>query len=164
MFINDLRVISETADNAAVFLHYLTWRARLPLGERVTVMDELDLWGSDPLCERFGSLAGEGHHMVGNSITDFDAYYAGVVGDGPEEPKPRKFLEEPITGFVERMARERPPGWRDAAGVCLDLSLPELAFVVGEARRTWKRANASKAPDITDCGRVCLIGVPRVTT
>ena len=41
VFINDLRVISETADNAAVFLHYLTWRARLPLGERVTVMDEL---------------------------------------------------------------------------------------------------------------------------
>ncbi len=161
VFINDLRVISETADNAAVFLHYLTWRARLPLGERVTVMDELDLWGSYLLCERFGSLAGEGHHIVGNSITDFDAYYAGVVGDGPKRPKPRKFLEEPITGFVERMARERPPGWRDAAGVCLDLSLPELAFVVREARRMWKRANASKAPDITDCGRVRLIGVPR---
>jgi hypothetical protein len=160
VFINDLRVISETADNAAVFLHYLTWRARLPLGERVTVMDELDLWGSYLLCERFGSLAGEGHHMVGNSITDFDAYYARVVGDGPKRPKPRKFLEKPITGFVERMARERPPGWRDAAGVCLDLSLPELAFAVGEARRTWKRANASKAPDITDCGRVRLIGVP----
>jgi hypothetical protein len=161
VFINDLRVISETADNAAVFLHYLTWRARLPLGERVTVMDELDLWGSYLLCERFGSLAGEGHHIVGNSITDFDAYYAGVVGDGPKRPKPRKFLEEPITGFVERMARERPPGWRDAAGVCLDLSLPELAFVVREARRMWKRANESKAPDITDCGRVRLIGVPR---
>ena len=45
VFINDLRVIAETADNAAVFLHYLTWRARLPLGERVTVMDELDLLG-----------------------------------------------------------------------------------------------------------------------
>lgn len=81
-------------------------------------------WGSYLLCERFGSLAGEGHHIVGNSITDFDAYYAGVVGDGPKRPKPRKFLEEPVTGFVERMARERPPGWRDAAGVCLDLSLP----------------------------------------
>ena len=68
--------------------------------------------------------------MVGNSITDFDAYYAGVVGDGPKRPKPRKFLEEPVTGFVERMARERPPGWRDAAGVCLDLSIPELAFAL----------------------------------
>jgi hypothetical protein len=53
VFINDLRVLSETADNAAVLLHYLTWRARLPLGERVTVMDELDLWvgvrGSFPI-------------------------------------------------------------------------------------------------------------------
>ncbi len=161
VFINDLRVISETADNAAVFLHYLTWRARLPLGERVTVMDELDLWASYLLCERFGSLAREGHQMVGNSSTDFDAYYAGVTGDGPKRPRPRKFLEEPITDFVERMARERPPGWRDAAGACLDLSVPELAFVVGESRRTWKRANASKAPDITDRGRVRLIGVPR---
>ena len=46
VFINDLRVIAETADNAAVFLHDPTWRTRLPLGERVTVMDELDLWGA----------------------------------------------------------------------------------------------------------------------
>lgn len=161
VFINDLRVISETADNAAVFLHYLTWRARLPLGERVTVMDELDLWGSYLLCERFGSLAGEGHQIVGNSSTDFDSYYAGVVGDGPKQRKPRKFLQEPVKGFVHRMARERPAGWRDAAGACLDLSIPELAFVIGEARRVWKQANATGAPDITDCGRVRLIGVPR---
>jgi hypothetical protein len=161
VFINDLRVISETADNVAVFLHYLTWRARLPLGERIAVSDELDLWGSYLLCERFGSLADGGHYTAGNSSTDFDAYYAGVVGDGPERAKPRKFLEEPVTGFVERMARERPSGWRDAAGVCLELSLPELAFVVRGARRAWKLANMSNTPDVTDCGRVRLIGIPR---
>ena len=56
VFINDLRIISETADNAAVFLHYLTWRARLPLGERLLVGDEIDLWSSYLLCERFRGL------------------------------------------------------------------------------------------------------------
>jgi hypothetical protein len=165
VFINDLRVISETADNAAVFLHYLVWRARLPLGERITVIDELDLWASYLLCERFAALAGDqGHQIVGNSSTDFDAYYAGVTGEGPKQPRPRKFLEEPVRGFVERMAIERPDEWRDAAGACLDLSVPELAFVIGEARPAWKRANAARTPDITDCGRVRLIGVPRGAT
>ncbi len=161
VFINDLRVISETSDNAAVFLHYLTWRARLPLGERVTVIDELDLWGSYLLCERFGSLAGEGRHIVGNSSTDIDLYYAGETGAGPKHPKPRKFLEEPVRGFVERMAQERPPGWRDATGACLDLSIPELALVVGKAKGAWKRANKTGAVDIIEGGRVRLIGVPR---
>jgi hypothetical protein len=161
VFVNDLRVIAETSDNAAVFLHYLTWRERLPLGERVTVTDELDLWGSYLLSERFGSLAEEGHYIVGNSSTDFDAYYAGVVGDGPECPKPGKFLEEPITGFVQRMADERPPGWLEAAGACLDLSIPELAFVCGHAKRTWKQANRTGDPVVTELGRVRLIGLPR---
>jgi hypothetical protein len=165
VFINDLRVISETADNAAVFLHYLVWRARLPLGERITVMDELDLWGSYLLCERFAALADDqGHQIVGNSSTDFDAYYAGVTGEGPKQARPRKFLEKPVTGFVDRMASERPAGWREAAGACLDLSIPELAFVVGEARSAWRRANAAETPDVTERGRVRLIGVPRGQT
>jgi hypothetical protein len=161
IFINDLRVIAETADNAAVFLHYLSWRARLPLGGRISVSDELDLWGSYLLCERFGTLAGEGHAVVGNSSTDFDAYYAGIVGDGPERPKPGKFLEEPVRGFIERMARERPAGWREASAACLELSIPELALVVGKARRIWKEANAADAPSVLECGRVLLVGVPR---
>lgn len=41
------------------------------------------------------------------------------------------------------------------------LSIPELAFVVREARGVWKRANASNVPNIRECGRVRLIGVPR---
>ena len=161
VFINDLRVIAETCENAAVFLHYLAWRGRLPLGDRVTVMDELDLWGSYLLCERFGSLADGGHYVVGNSITDFDAYYAGVVGDGPQHPKPRKFLEEPVKSFVDRMACLRPAGWLEAAGACLDLSLPELAYVCAGARQTWRQANATGSAIVSDVGRVRLVGLPR---
>jgi hypothetical protein len=161
VFINDLRVISETCDNAAVFLHYMIWRNRLPLGDRVTVMDELDLWGSYLLCERFGSLADEGHYIVGNSSTDFDAYYAGVRGEGPKTPKPRKFLEEPVRTFVDRLARERPPGWLAAAGACLDLSIPELAFVCGRTRPISKEANKTGDMVITELGRVRLVALPR---
>ncbi len=161
VFINDLRVISETCDNAAVFLHYLIWRNRLPLGDRVTVMDELDLWGSYLLCERFGSLADERHYIVGNSSTDFDAYYAGVLGEGPKAPKPRKFLEEPVRTFVDRMAKERPPGWLAAAGACLDLSIPELAFVCGRTRPMSKEANRAGDVVITELGRVRLVALPR---
>jgi hypothetical protein len=132
VFVNDLRVISETCENAAVFLHYLVWRNRLPLGDEVTVTDELDLWGSYLLNERFGMLAEEGTVSIANSTTDFDAYYDGQMGRGPKRPPPRKFLDEPVRGFVERMATERPPAWRTAAGVCLDLSIPELAAVCHE--------------------------------
>lgn len=159
--INDLRVISETCENPAVFLHYLIWRGRLPLGEQVTVMDELDLWGSYLLCERFGSLADEGHYIVGNASTDFDAYYAGVVGDGPKKPRPGKFLEEPVKSFVDEVARERPPGWLDAAGACLDLSIPELAFVCGNAGRAGKEAASTGEPVVMEVGRVRLVGLPR---
>jgi hypothetical protein len=161
VYINDLRVIAETCENAAVFLHYLVWRSRLPLGERVTVTDELDLWGSYLLSERFGSLADGGNYLVGNASTDFDAYYAGIAGEGPERSKPRKLLEEPVKSFVERMARNRPPGWLDAAGVGLDLSLPELAFVCASARGVWKRAKSSGAPVVAEIGRVRLVGLPR---
>ena len=164
VFINDLRVIAETSDNAAVFLHYLRWRARLPLGDRVTVTDELDLWGSYLLSERFGALADGGHYMVGNSSTDFDAYYAGVLGNGPPAPRPGKFLHEPVTSFVAAMSRNRPEGWLDAAGVCLDLSLTELAFVCASARRTWREANRCGDVVFANAGRVELAALPRGAT
>jgi hypothetical protein len=161
VFINDLRVISETCGNAAVFLHYLTWRSRLPLGEGVTALDEIDLWGSYLLSERFGRLAEGGHYILGNSSTDFDAFYAGEVGDGPRRSRPKKFLDEPITSFVERMATERPPGWLQAAGVCLDLSLAELAVACFDARRLWREANRTGTPAVVEVGRLRLIGLPR---
>jgi hypothetical protein len=162
VFINDLRVISETCDNAAVFLHYLEWRRRLPLGDRVDASDELDLWGSYLNCERFGMLAGEGPVVtIGNSATDFDAYYAGVLGEGPATPRPGKFLVEPVKSFISRMATERSPGWREASGALLDLSLPELAFVHATAAETALAAKREGAPTWSQAGRVLIIGVPR---
>src|SRR5664280_285296 len=104
VYINDLRIIAETSDNAAVFLHYLVWRNRLPLGEHVIVSDEIDLWASYLLCERFGPLHDLGHMMIGNASTDFDAYYDGLAGRGPNVERPGKLLEEPVRGFVQRLA------------------------------------------------------------
>jgi hypothetical protein len=159
--INDLRVIAETSDNPAVFLHYLTWRDRLPLGDGISVGDEIDLWASYFLGERFGGLADGVHHNIGNASTDFDAYYAGVLHHGPPSDRPRKFLEEPVTSFVERMAAERPSGWLDAAGVCLDLSIVELGFVIREVKSTWRQANRERRVVVSECGRVRLVGFPR---
>ncbi|MGN6869281.1 MAG: hypothetical protein ACTHMY_12845 [Solirubrobacteraceae bacterium] len=161
VFINDLRVISETCDNAAVFLHYLIWRDRLPLGDQITVTDELDLWSSYLLCERFGSLGDAGHYIVGNASTDFDDYYAGVLGEGSKAPKPGKFLEEPLRTFVDRMARERPPRWLEAAGVCLDLSIPEQAFVCARTRALCREADKTGDTVIMELGRVRLVALPR---
>lgn len=62
---------------------------------------------------------------------------------------------------MERMARERPSGWLAAAGACLDLSIPELAFVCADARRAWREANRTGDPLVAEVGRVRLIGVPR---
>jgi hypothetical protein len=161
VFINDLRVISETAGNAAIFLHYLRWRARLPLGDRLAVMDELDLWGCYLLSERFRALADGGHLLVGNTTTDFDDYYASQAGRGPKRRKPEKFLKGSVKAFVERMARERPAGWLQAAGVCLDLSVPEMAFIAGYEREATRAANTSGRTDITICGRLRLIAIPK---
>lgn len=161
VYINDLRVIAETCENAAVFLHYLTWRARLALGETVVVQDELDLWGAYLFGARFQPLDEGGAHHVGNSTTDFDAYYAGLQGHGPKREKPRKFLKEPVRAFVERMAVERPTGWRQASGVCLDLSVPELGFVCLRALEAARAATAHGALVEFDFERGLLIGVPR---
>lgn len=139
----------------------MTWRSRLPLGEGITAQDEIDLWGAYLLGERFGALADAGHYLLGNSSTDFDAYYDGLAGNGPPRDRPRKFLEEPVSAFVDRMARERPAGWLRAAGVCLDLSLPELAFVCQSTRDAWRHANQTGQHVTAAAGRVLLIGVPR---
>lgn len=158
IYINDLRVIAETCENSAIFLHYLVWRNRLPLGERLITSDEIDLWGAYLLGERFGGLAGDGHMMLGNSSTDFDAYYDGLAGRGPTVDPPKKFLPDAIRAFVNQVAAARPPGWREAAGVCLDLSIPELAFVDANMREVAKEA-ASGDPVALCVGRVLLVGV-----
>jgi hypothetical protein len=161
VYINDLRVIAETCGNAAIFLHYLTWRNRLPLGDQVTVSDEIDLWASYLLCERFGMLAEHGKTIVGNASTDFDAYYDGLAGRGPKREPPTKYLHEPVTSFVERMASKRPPGWRGAAGACLDLSLAELALISGRAHDLARRATNEGRVLWMIAGRVALVCMPR---
>jgi len=158
VYINDLRVISETCDNAAVFLHYLTWRNRLPLGTDVEVMDEIDLWSAYLNCERFGVLHDGGKVMVANSSTDFDAYYDGLAGRGPKAKRPHKFLPEPVKGFVDRLAEEKPHGWREATGACLDLSIPELAAVSAKWEQLARKAATEGKRIALEFGRVVLIG------
>jgi len=160
VYINDLRVIAETCGNPAVFLHYLTWRSRLPLGEGITVSDEIDLWGCYLNNERFGMLADSGKVIVANSSTDFDAYYDGLVGRGPKKARPAKFPREPVTSFVERMASERPSGWREASGVCLDLSVPELAVVSAKATDVARLASRAGRRVQLEVGRVMIVGFP----
>jgi hypothetical protein len=160
IYINDLRVITETCENAATFLHYLVWRSRFSLGEDVIVSDELDLWGAYLLGARLEPLEDHGVHHLGNCTTDFDAYYDGLTDRGPKREPPRKFLREPARSFVERMATERPVGWRQAAGVILDLSIPELAFVCVKAKKAGQMASAGNRFVELDFGRGTLIGVP----
>jgi len=160
VFINDLRVIAETCENAAIFLHYLVWRNRLPLGDRITVTDEIDLWGSYLFCERFTGLQGGGRMIIGNASTDFDAYYDGLAGRGPKREPPRKFLPDSVRALVRRLADTRPPGWQEATAVCLDLSIPELAFVDTKLREVATEA-ALAGPVSLVAGRVLLLGLPR---
>jgi hypothetical protein len=160
IYINDLRVIVETCDNPAIFLHYLTWRSRFALGEEVIVSDELDLWGTYLFAARLPPVDENGFHHLGNSTTDFDAYYDGLMDRGPKREAPSKFLEEPARSFVGRMVTDRPPEWRKAAGVLLDLSIPELAFVCAKSKRAGQMATARNHFVEFDFGRGVLIGVP----
>ena len=98
--------------------------------------------------------------IVGNASTDFDAYYDGLAGRGPKREPLRKFLPESVRAFVIRLAVGRPPGWREATGVCLDLSIPELAFVDGKLREVASEA-AAAGPVSMVAGRVLLLGLPR---
>jgi hypothetical protein len=79
---------------------------------------------------------------------------------GPKREAPSKFLEEPARSFVGRMATERPPDWRKAAGVLLDLSIPELAFVCVRSKTAGQMATARDQFVELDFGRGVLIGVP----
>jgi len=140
VYINDLRIIAEVVDNPAEFLHYLAWRSRLPLGDRVEAIDEIDLFGSYLLRQQFRQLEDPSSHIsVTGSSTDFDTYYMGETRKGPPAGKPRMFTIPSVRTFVRRMSRDRPAGWLAAAGVCLDLSLEELAFVDVEIRRARAR-------------------------
>jgi len=132
VFVNDLRVITEVVDNPAEFLHYLEWRVRLPLGEAVVAVDELDLFGSYLLraqLQRKLALGDVSFIEVIGSTVDFDDYFMGEAGQGPPARKPGMYQVTPINRFVRTLSRERPEGWLEAAGTCLDMSLLELAMV-----------------------------------
>jgi hypothetical protein len=98
--------------------------------------------------------------IVGNSSTDLDAYYEGLLGRGPRRPAPKKFLPQILRTFVDRMATERPAGWRAAAGVCLDLSIPEMAFIEVRAGDVAVIATRERRIVIVDLDRLVLVGLP----
>ena len=98
--------------------------------------------------------------IIGNASTDFDGYYDGLAGHGPKREPPRKFLPDSVRAFLSRLADRRPPGWREATGVCLDLSIPELAFVDTKLREVATEA-ALAGPVSLVAGRVLLLGLPR---
>ncbi len=131
VFINDLRIVSETVTNPAEFFAYLDWRNRLPLGDRVIAVDEIDLFGTFLLRSRVHDLLEneKSRIQVVGSSTDFDAFYLGETGDGPKTERPRMFHTSLSRSFMEMLRQERPPGWIDAGRTCLFLTLEELAFV-----------------------------------
>ncbi|HYN36572.1 MAG TPA: hypothetical protein VEV82_06300, partial [Actinomycetota bacterium] len=134
VFVNDLRVISEIVEAPMEFIHYLEWRARLPLGTKVDVSDELDLFGSYLLRQQIDRMILTfGHVLVGNTSTDFDDYYMGQV---PRKKRPRMltFMRE-MREFLDRVSRERPAGWMHAVGTCLELSVAEMGILSGTLRR-----------------------------
>lgn len=137
IFINDLRIVADIVRTPAEFLHYWLWRARLPLGSRIEAVDEIDVFATFLLREQFRELdqAPVGHVVVTGSSTHFDDYYLGQTGHGPPAKKPRMFTVPPVERFVRLLSTSRPDGWLEAAGICLDLSLEELAFVDVELKR-----------------------------
>ena len=72
----------------------------------------------------------------------------------------RSFFQSPSVVFVSRLAGTRRPGWREATGVCLDLSIPELAFVDVKLREVASEA-AIAGPVSLIAGRVLLLGLAR---
>jgi hypothetical protein len=143
IYINDLRIISEVVQDPAEFLHYWSWRGRLPLGTRVLAVDEIDLFGSFLLRQQFLELEESPSSIVSvtGSSTDFDDYYMWETGHGPRVKRPAMFQVPAVKRFVRHLSRTKPEGWLSAAGVCLDLSLAELAFVDVELKRARSSGN-----------------------
>jgi hypothetical protein len=58
------------------------------------------------------------------------------------------------------MSVERPPGWLEAAGTCLDLSIPELALIDAQAQETAEAARRVTSENWVIAGRLGIIGIP----
>lgn len=132
VYINDLRVIAESVLNPIEFIHYLRWRERLPLGERVRAADELDLFGTFLLREQYARRLATSVDWVSavGSTTDFDDYYLEMPEGKRRKDPPRMFHKvTALRHFVDSLAAERPEHWLDAGGVGLEFSLAELAVL-----------------------------------
>lgn len=132
IYINDLRVISEFVRTPLEFIHYVRWRMDLPLGDRVFVVDELDLFVSFLLREQFGRYlqATDGPIECIGSSSDLDDFYLGQEGRDRPRNKPRFFTPvRAIRDFLSSLGREQPDGWLDAGGTCLELSIQELVWI-----------------------------------
>src|SRR5690606_36391718 len=132
VFLNDLRVVVDLCRNPAEFLHYMVWRSRLPLGERVIAMDELDVFGAYVLSEGALERLDDEPDLVvylARYTTDIDDYCLWRPEFGPRPAKPRKFSVPIVERFIDMQATERPPGWLDSCGAALDLTIQNLAAV-----------------------------------
>jgi hypothetical protein len=159
VFINDLRIIAETVRYPAEFFHYLEWRSRLPLGERVTAVEELDLFGSFLLREQIQEILSDGKSSLHlQSGVDFDSYYLSEQGDGPPAERPRMFSIPLIDRYLERLSRQRPPGWVGATGVVLDLSLQQLAALDVATPRLLQSVEPTGV-DVVAFGSLALVAV-----
>lgn len=160
VYINDLRVICEMIQAPSELIHFLIWRAALPLGERVIAVDELDLFGSYLFGERMARVFEDEEIImqVISSSTDFDDYYMGLTGGGPKKRKPELFTIPLVREFLTRMTDEQPAGWLEASFACLDLSLQDLAFVDVTAPRTLEGLPRDEY-DIRGYGKCLLIGL-----
>ena len=126
--ITDLRVITELTGPAEL-LHYMQWRSRLPLGDGMHVVDELDIFGS----YLFGGFGGPNPKPgllvnLASSTTTFDQYYFAIeAGETPEPP--RRVLGDWLESVLDDLAATRPRRWLDQSFTILDLTLTDAAWV-----------------------------------
>jgi len=161
VFVNDLRLVVDMCRNPAEFLHYMIWRSRLPLGERVIAMDELDVFGSFLLGESAFDRLDEEPDLVINLAsytTDHDAYYMWRPESEPRPPKPRKFSLPMVDRFVKEMVRERPLRWLASAGAALDLTIENLA-ALDALRKPLLAAIEPHETRVEPIGTVALVGL-----
>ncbi|MEE9246907.1 MAG: hypothetical protein V3U63_11975 [Gemmatimonadota bacterium] len=139
VFVNDLRIVVDVCQSPAEFLLYIRWRSRLPLGTRVIALDEIDVFGAYLLCESaFSRLDTDPEYRINlaNYTADFDDYYMWRPEAGKRPKKPQKFSIPIVRDYVSSLSATRPPGWLEAAGAALDLTLEELAAVKAIAKRS----------------------------
>ena len=127
VLITDLRVVTECIGGPAELLHYLEWRSALPIGDQVSVSDELDVFAT----YLFGGLGAvqpepEQHVVFASSTTTFDDYYIALErGQSPEPP--RRVLGDWLESVLDALATQRPRRWLEQSFAVLDLTLEEAA-------------------------------------